>query len=59
MKEYRCGKCKKLLFKVTTTDSHIKIDPDVVFFKNDVDSVFEIKCQKCKKINKISFFELR
>lgn len=52
IKEYRCGKCKKLLFKYNP----VELDKDVLF-RNDtlVKKIgeLEIKCPRCEKITVI------
>lgn len=55
MKEYRCVKCKKLLFKLTPKKKGIILDnlQDVENFKQ-IDDILEIKCTRCNKINKIA-----
>lgn len=54
MKEYRCGKCKKLLFKYK---SNMDLDGILQFKKIDGISalVIENKCPKCSHVNAIDF----
>ena len=60
MKEYRCKKCHKLLMRVGRGIEFLEKYEEVRTSGLDIAtriSVAEIKCSKCKKINKFTISE--
>lgn len=60
MKEYRCGKCKKLLGKVIGYAHEYLDDFYIHGLDKNLDPIcIEIKCSKCGKFNKFEIKEMR
>lgn len=53
MKEIRCKKCNRLLFKYSDDKEEAFSDPEVGYYFGGLNINIEIFCPKCKHIEKV------
>lgn len=53
-KDCRCGKCKKLLFRIELDSLHVNIQIDELRVRK-----LSIKCSRCNKVNIFDVLNLR